>query len=110
MEATFDKQLQLSGIIEPWVIEYKFNPEKPRSRLDYYFPRIHLGVEIQGGTWINGGHSRGSGMKRDIEKKQVCLLQGIWLLELDCDMVNNWQGIDVLKLAIEKLSNDLVAK
>jgi hypothetical protein len=110
LEKIFDRQLQLSGITEPYEIEYKFHPKR-KWRLDYYFPRIKLAVEIQGGTWINGGHSRGVGVTADMEKKESLLLMGIWLYEIEGGKngrVISGHGVKVLQQLIEKLSNQVL--
>jgi len=47
--------------------EHRFHPTR-RWRLDFAWPELKVGVEINGGIWVNGGHSRGSGVTKDIEK------------------------------------------
>jgi hypothetical protein len=108
LELVFDRQLRDSGITELYIIEHKFHPTR-RWRLDYYFPRIQLGLEIQGGTWTNGGHSRGSGVTSDLEKKEALLLAGIRLYELDggkTGRVMSGHGINILKQLIEQWDNE----
>lgn len=54
--------------------EFQFHPER-KWRFDFAWPYCKVALEVQGGIWINGGHSRGSGIKRDMEKENaaVCL-------------------------------------
>lgn len=46
-----------------------------RWRADFFLPP-HLVVEIEGGTWINGRHTRGRGFENDCEKQAAALMQG----------------------------------
>lgn len=61
------------------VKEYRFH-HKRRFRLDYYFPSINLGVEIEGGVFVNGAHIRPAGFVKDMEKYNLLTEQGIYLL------------------------------
>jgi len=49
------------------VREYRFHPTR-KWRLDFAWPAVRVGVEIQGGTWTRGRHTRGIGYERDCEK------------------------------------------
>jgi len=68
------------GLPEP-VFELKFHPERmwrfdiawasTKCLAEYQLPIIvdsKVAIEIQGGIWITGGHSRGAQMKKDWEK------------------------------------------
>lgn len=59
--------------------EFKFHPTR-RWRSDFLIPRrVPLGdllVEIEGGTWINGGHNRGAHFQSDVEKYNEAGLMG----------------------------------
>ena len=61
------------GVPEP-VCEYRFHPVR-RWRLDYAWPAQKVGLENDGGVWVNGGHNRGSGYVQDTVKRNelACL-------------------------------------
>ena len=61
--------------------EFKFHPTR-KWRIDYYFqtPRKKLAVEVEGGVWIKGRHTRASGFVKDMEKYNALTEQGIYLL------------------------------
>jgi len=47
--------------------EYKFDPNR-KWKMDYAWPIVKLFVEIEGGVWTKGRHTRGSGFIKDMEK------------------------------------------
>lgn len=59
--------------------EYKFLATR-RFRIDYYFKSARLAVEIEGGIWTRGRHTRGSGFSGDMEKYNLMTEAGIRLL------------------------------
>jgi hypothetical protein len=64
--------------IKDCVKEYRFHPQR-RFRLDYYFS-VGLGVELEGGVFVNGAHVRPYGFLKDMEKYNLLTEQGIFLL------------------------------
>lgn len=67
-------QCKALGLPTP-VTEWVFHPTR-LWRIDLAFPDYRVGVEIQGGGWINGRHSRGLGMEADAEKMAEAILRG----------------------------------
>ena len=47
--------------------EYRFAPPR-RWRNDYAWPDHKLALEVEGGVFTRGRHSRGAGMVKDMEK------------------------------------------
>jgi len=55
--------------------EYRFN-EIRRWRFDCAEPVARVAVEIDGGTWVAGRHTRGAGFERDCEKLNAAVADG----------------------------------
>lgn len=55
--------------------EHRFHDTR-RFRFDFAWPKYQLAVEIEGGIWINGGHNRGVGYSKDMEKYNLATLRG----------------------------------
>ncbi len=80
-------QLKLIALEIEFVTEYKFNPIR-KWRADYFFPSANLALEIEGGAFTNGRHTRGKGFVNDMEKYNAMTLQGIKLLRYTPDQLN----------------------
>lgn len=57
------------------VTELRFSPPR-RWRFDFAWPDKKIAVEIDGGVWIQGRHTRGSGFVKDMEKFNTATLLG----------------------------------
>lgn len=58
-----------------------------------------LAIEIHGGTWSRGAHSRGSGQNRDFAKQNAAVLAGYRPLAYSTEMVLSGTAInDILAL------------
>lgn len=64
----------LSGL-PPHVAEYRFHPVR-KWRFDYAWPDRKIALEIDGGLFVNGGHSRGKAREGDYEKDANALILG----------------------------------
>ena len=82
--------------------EYPAIPGR-RFRFDFAWPIEKLLVEVQGGTWIKGGHSTGVGIARDCEKGCIAVVQGWRVLHVTRDQIEAGKAIrwieDILRSA-----------
>ena len=58
--------------------EFKFHPIR-RWRFDYAWPAAMVALEVQGGIWTGGRHSRGAAMVKEWEKLNMAAVMG-WRL------------------------------
>ncbi len=70
------------GLPEP-TQEYKFHPTR-KWRIDYYFDANgrKVGLEVEGGIWTGGRHTRGVGFAGDMEKYNAAGAMGITILRV----------------------------
>lgn len=67
-----------AGLPEP-IPEYKFHPLR-KWRADHCWPIHKLIVEIDGGLFVQGRHSRGAGQLKDMEKLNAAAMLGYRVL------------------------------
>jgi len=73
--------------------------KRPRRwRSDYYFPQGNLVLEIEGGAFTGGRHTRGAGFVKDIEKYNALTMQGIKLLRCTPSQLNTEQILINIKI------------
>lgn len=60
------------------VPELQFHPTR-KWRFDYAIPSHKIAIEVEGGVWNNGRHTRGKGFLNDMEKYNSATLMG-WRL------------------------------
>jgi very-short-patch-repair endonuclease len=68
--------------------EYRFHPLR-KWRFDYAWPGKEVAVELHGGTWIRGAHSRGAGQSKDFEKLNEAQRYGWKVFQFSIDMLRN---------------------
>ena len=95
-------QLEQAGI--PFEREYRFAPPR-RWRADFY---VHDGrwgfnallVEIDGGAFIAGRHSRGTGVENDAEKQSAAAILGFRVIRCTPAQVNDGRALAWIKAAL----------
>lgn len=90
----FFRLLSEKGIERPYS-EYKFHPDR-KWRFDYCFPNQKLAIEIEGGVWIKGRHTRGSGFVKDMEKYNNAAVLGYRLLRFQPNDLTKKETINTI--------------
>lgn len=80
LDAYFSQLCVSAGLPRP-TPEYKFSATR-KWRIDYYFERkgLKVALEVEGGAFTGGRHTRGAGFIKDIEKYNALSAQGIYLI------------------------------
>lgn len=78
----------LESIAPGWEQEYRFHPER-KWRFDFANPRQIIAIEIDGGTWTAGRHTRGKGYERDCEKLNAATALGWRVFRFTTGMVKS---------------------
>lgn len=86
------------GVPAP-VAEHKFHPLR-RWRFDYAWPAEFIALEVEGGVWTGGRHTRGAGFVKDMEKYNAATVLGWRVLRV--------QPRDLLKHETAGMVADLI--
>ena len=86
LEEDFLWLLKSEGLPLPDERELKFHPTR-RWRVDFCYSDLMLGVEIEGGEWVNGRHNRA--LAKDAEKYNELVLLGYRLLRFTGSQLKN---------------------
>lgn len=79
----------------PFEREYRFHPTR-MWRFDFALPDHKIGVEVEGGTWTAGRHSRGAGFEEDCEKYNQAALHGWRVLTFTTSMVKRGEALKAI--------------
>jgi hypothetical protein len=99
-------QLEQAGI--PFEREYRFAPPR-KWRADFailYGPTfrsnddIDVLVEIDGGGWVQGRHTRGSGFEKDAEKQSAAAILGYRVIRCTPAQVNDGRALSWIRQAL----------
>lgn len=88
------------GIPAP-IFEFVHIPSR-RFRLDLCWPDKKIGIEVQGGIWVQGKHGRGSGIRKDMDKRNLQILSGWRVFEVEPRELLSQKTIDMVKAIWQK--------
>ena len=85
--------------------EFRFHPVR-RWRFDWLFP-LNIALEVEGGVFIQGRHSRGEGMIADMEKYNVAQCMGYIVLRCTPKQIQTGEFAQMVKTAMAyRVSSD----
>lgn len=75
--------------------EVRFHDSR-RWRFDFAYTEIMLAIEVEGGVWNKGRHTRPVGFEADCEKYNEAAVDGWSVLRVTGKMINSGMAIDQL--------------
>ena len=97
-EATLALQLQEAGI--EFVQQYKFHPVR-KWPFDFAILSHKLAIEVDGGTWSRGRHTRGKGYEEDRIRDAEAMCLGWRVLRVTTAMVENGKAMEYIRCALK---------
>ena len=96
-ERLFRNQIQLAGFPEAKE-QHRFHPER-KWMLDFAWPEVKLGCEIEGGIWRKGGgaHSHPLNIERDIEKHNALVMCGWTFFRFTPQIIQSGAGLRMIE-------------
>jgi very-short-patch-repair endonuclease len=104
-EVSAEDQLafQLASIPEQpqFIRQYRIHPDR-KFVADFFFSQGPLVVEIDGGGYINGRHSRGQGIENDAEKSALIAAMPARLIRVTPKHVENGLAVQWILEALKR--------
>lgn len=90
----------LARILElpPYVREYKFMKSR-KFASDFAWPELRILVEVEGGTFMGGRHTRPIGYAKDCEKYNYAAMMGWKVLRFTAPMLRDGRADVQLRMA-----------
>lgn len=76
--------------------EYKFHPTR-KWRFDFAWPEKLIAVEVEGGIYTYGRHTRASGFEKDLEKYAEAVSLGWRVLRVGDKMILSGKALEYVK-------------
>jgi very-short-patch-repair endonuclease len=94
-ERALETQLRQTGATG-WVRELQFDPAR-RWRFDFAWPDLSVAMEVEGGTYAEGRHSRGSGFEQDCVKYATAAIAGWRVIRVTTEMVEDGRALALIE-------------
>ena len=92
---------QLKALRIAFEQEFKFHPKR-KWRADFHLVEKMILVEVEGGIWSGGRHTRGKGYLGDMEKYNAATVMGYRVIRFSTEQVKSGLAIQ----QIEKMVGD----
>lgn len=79
--------------------EFRFDPVR-RWRFDFSWPEKKVALEIEGGVWTGGRHTRGKGFISDCEKYNAATLAGWRVFRVVNEHIRSGEAIQLAQKAL----------
>ena len=99
-ESTLANQLRVLKI--SFEQEYKFHPKR-KWRADFHIMGKKILIEVEGGVWNGGRHTRGKGYIGDMEKYNAAVILGFQVLRFSTEQVKSGLAVQQIEMMLEDL-------
>lgn len=102
LEETFLFHLKAEKLNKHFIREHKFHPAR-KWRFDFADIENMIAIEVEGGTWTNGRHTRGQGFQDDCIKYNEAQKLGWKVYRFDAPMVTKRLAVNFIKDLYESM-------
>ena len=82
--------------------EFYFHPER-KWRADFHLIDKKILVEVEGGIWSGGRHTRGKGYLGDMEKYNAATIMGFQVIRFSTDQVKSGHAIQQIEMMVGEI-------
>lgn len=80
--------------------EFKFHPDR-KWRADFLITGTKILIEVEGGIWSGGRHTRGKGYIGDMEKYNSAAMMGFTVLRFSTEQVKSGMALKQIELLMK---------
>jgi len=89
-------------------LETQFRPLLSRRfRIDFAYPSIRLGIEVDGGIWNRGAHIRPAGRESDMLRDATLMLNGWTIMRFSSKHIYNGLALEIIVAKVAQLTGHL---
>lgn len=92
--------IQLKALKIEFEREFKFHPKR-KWRADFHLVEKMILVEVEGGIWSGGRHTRGKGYLGDMEKYNAATVMGYRVIRFSTEQVKSGLAIEQIEGVIK---------
>lgn len=70
-------------------------------RFDMAWPNLMLAVEVEGGAWVGGRHTRGKGFLEDLRKYQAAQMMGWTVYRTAGELIKSGEAVNTIEELIK---------
>ena len=100
LERHLETQMRQVGL-HGFYAEHRFHPGR-KWRFDFAFIDQKVAIEVEGGTWSGGRHTRGSGFEKDCEKYNQAAIDGWLVLRYTSTMIKSGKAVAQIEEVIKE--------
>lgn len=71
-------------------------------RFDFALPELGIAVEVEGGAWVQGRHTRGAGFEGDLRKYDAAARLGWTVYRCDPRMIRSGHAVETVAILVEQ--------
>jgi hypothetical protein len=100
-ERYLDGQMAMVGLhpVPQFAFALDWTPRR-QYRADFAFVKEMLLIEVDGGTWISGGHNRGAAYARDRERDNEALCHGWRTIRVVPSQIESGKAVRWVEVAL----------
>lgn len=92
----------LNALKIPFTKEFRFHPDR-KWQADFRIDDMPILVEVEGGVFSNGRHTRGEGYTKDCEKYSAAAVNGWFVIRGTTEQIKDGLVIQWIEKLIERL-------
>lgn len=103
LELILTNRIERAGLPLP-ERQFRFCPTR-RWRADFAYPSAMLLIEVDGGAYVGGRHTRGAGFEADCEKASTAAALGFRVVRVTGRMIKDGRAVLLIRQALEHLTS-----